>query len=284
MSLSRFVLISTVFHLLLFAVVFLTMNRQKPELKDQGIIARLITPREFAKPEKKKPVPLVPLPKPQPAIKIPQKPKHFNDTEPPNTMRHVYEPPRAAPSPPSKPETAPRANEPGAQGPKGGGTALPEEKKGPGPADSSKFGKRPGIPDLKDELFDKDVINQQIAKSAGPHLPSPKDIISFSTKEFRYIGYLERLKDKIEGIWVYPRAAAEKGIYGDLVIRFTIKRDGSLADVQVMRTSGHSILDEAAVKALKDSQPYWPLPKEWKEDTFTIDGHFVYSLSGYFIK
>ncbi len=95
---------------------------------------------------------------------------------------------------------------------------------------------------------------------------------------------MERLKDKIEGTWEYPREAAEKGIFGDLYIRFEIKKDGSLGDVKVTRTSGYTELDEAAVQALREGAPFWPLPDGWPERSLTINGHFIYTLWGSYVR
>lgn len=140
----------------------------------------------------------------------------------------------------------------------------------------------PSSKSFRERLFDKDVIGKLTQKNKEN--TKPESGITFDTKEFKYYGYMQRLKEKIEGIWRYPSDAAEKGIYGDLYIRFTIKKDGKLGAVELIRTSGHKILDDAAIKALKDAEPYWPLPEEWGRDGFTITGHFVYSIYGAYIR
>lgn len=133
-------------------------------------------------------------------------------------------------------------------------------------------------PEGKSRLFDSEVI----AKAAKGPTPSEEDArgITFDTEELKYQGYMRLLKDKIEGIWVYPREAAEKGVFGDLVIRFVIRKDGTLGSVKVLRTSGHGMLDEYAVRALRDGEPYWPLPEGWGRKSLTVTGHFIYTLYG----
>jgi len=111
-----------------------------------------------------------------------------------------------------------------------------------------------------------------------------KSSITFEVKGFKYDGYMMRLKDKIEGIWLYPSDAATRGIYGDLYLTFTIKKNGSLSKVELVRTSGYRSLDEAAMKALKDAAPYWPLPEDWKEEELTVRGHFIYSIYGIHVR
>ena len=91
------------------------------------------------------------------------------------------------------------------------------------------------------------------------------------------------LKEKIESIWQYPKEAARLGLSGDLYIKFTIKRDGKLGEIDLLRTSGHKDLDEAAMKALKDAEPFWPLPADWEKDDLEINGHFIYVYGSAFI-
>ncbi len=120
-------------------------------------------------------------------------------------------------------------------------------------------------------LFDKKTIEKYARK--GP--PMNKGL-TFDISEFKHRGYMRMLKEKIESIWKYPKEAARLGISGDLYVRFSIKRDGELGEVELLRTSGYKDLDEAAIKAVKDAEPYWPLPEDWEKDDLEIKGHFIY--------
>ncbi|RMD52199.1 MAG: energy transducer TonB, partial [Nitrospirae bacterium] len=108
--------------------------------------------------------------------------------------------------------------------------------------------------------------------------------VPFDTTEIRYVGYLERLRQRIETVWRYPIEAARAGIEGKLYIRFTILKDGRLGEVKLLRTSGFRVLDEAAIEALRDGQPYWPLPDAWNKDSLTIEGHFIYMTGRGYIR
>lgn len=134
----------------------------------------------------------------------------------------------------------------------------------------------------REKLFDKEVV-ERLAKREREDVKTDKGI-TFDTDELRYYSYMQRLKEKIEGIWRYPPEAAEKGIYGDLYIRFMIKKDGRLGNVELLRTSGYRSLDDAAMKALRDASPFWPLPDEWKKEELIITGHFIYSLYGVYLR
>jgi len=138
---------------------------------------------------------------------------------------------------------------------------------------------------LKEKLFDKGIIGDLAKKETEKGEKGEKEqIFTFETKELRYLSYLRRLKERIESIWVYPPDAIAQGIYGDLIIKFTIKKSGRLGAVELVRTSGYKNLDSAALKALRNAEPFWPLPAEWGIDAYTIEGHFIYTIYGYYIR
>jgi protein TonB len=158
-----------------------------------------------------------------------------------------------------------------------------------GGPESKVTSQKPGVlskvpePSLKEKLFDRTIIGE-LAKREIEKEKKEEKTFGFDVKDLRYLGYLQRLKEKIESIWIYPPDAATKGVYGDLVIEFTIKKNGSLGAVELIRTSGHKNLDDAAIKALRDAEPFWPLPKEWDMEAYSIVGHFVYTIYGYYIR
>ncbi len=131
-------------------------------------------------------------------------------------------------------------------------------------------------------LFDPEVVAEVLEKDKQPG--SQDSSVTFDTKELRHYSYMRKLKEKIEYVWEYPPKAASKGIYGDLLIRFVIRKDGTLGAVELLRTSGQRLLDRAAMEALRDGEPYWPLPEEWDTNSLTVTGHFIYTLHGYYVR
>ena len=120
-------------------------------------------------------------------------------------------------------------------------------------------------------LFDKKTIDKFAREGSRA-----KKGLTFDTSGFRHRGYMRMLRERIEDIWKYPKEAAQRGLSGDLFIKFTITKDGRLGETEIVRTSGHRELDEAAMKALKNAEPFWPLPDDWDKDTLEIKGHFIY--------
>ena len=54
----------------------------------------------------------------------------------------------------------------------------------------------------------------------------------------------------------YPVIAQENGIQGRVVCQFTVNKDGSLVDIEVVRSGGDQSLDKEAVRVIK-SMPKW---------------------------
>ncbi|MEE9524395.1 MAG: TonB family protein [Thermodesulfovibrionales bacterium] len=219
------------------------------------IVARVVEPFEIEPKKEESPVPRKPLPSelPRPVKKRPP----MEHDEPPKTWEGEGD--------------KRTSEEPGET--KDGDGAQPLQ------GDELKLAEKKAVEELikgqKGEIDGKDK-----EKAGGEGEPE----ITFSTQEFRYYGYKMRLKEKIQHIWRVPPEAARKGIYADLYIRFTILKNGKLGAVELLRTSGYKSLDDAAMKALRDAAPYWPLPDEWKEESFTITGHFIYGQYSYYLR
>ena len=89
------------------------------------------------------------------------------------------------------------------------------------------------------------------------------------TQEFRFARYVEDWRLKIERIGElnYPQAARDRRLYGSLVVTVSIRADGSLESVDINRSSGERILDQAAVRIVHLAAPYAPFPPDIAKDT-----------------
>jgi len=73
---------------------------------------------------------------------------------------------------------------------------------------------------------------------------------------------LRRIRQKIEQAKVYPEAARRQGIQGTVELRFRIASDGSIEAMEILRSSGHRILDEASQQTIHGAAPY-PVVRGW---------------------
>jgi len=97
--------------------------------------------------------------------------------------------------------------------------------------------------------------------------------VSSSTKEYKYATYLEAWRRKVEqiGNLNYPEEARRRRLYGNLILRVAVRADGSVEKIQVLRSSGYTILDEAAVHIVELAAPYAPFPPDIAAETDILD-------------
>jgi len=281
--LKRYIVFSIILHVVIISIaLFLIPQKKEKELKP--FIARIVTPEDTSKdinPIERKPTvqDKAKQSRPKPPSKILTKekntPKMLSAVPSSRTAKKSAIGPRALTR-----VLPPKGGQPKHLPDTGGDKGFTNTNS----ADRPDQSKTPGLKQapMRNKLFDRDII----AKLARKDQEGTKEgsSITFDTREFKYYGYMQRLREKIQNAWKYPPGAAEKGIYGDLYIEFTIKKNGRLGAVQLVRTSGYKDLDEYAIKALKDADPYWPLPDDIKEQSLTITGHFIYSLYGQYIR
>ena len=65
----------------------------------------------------------------------------------------------------------------------------------------------------------------------------------------------------------YPHAAIKNNITGKVTLEVQINSDGSVFNINVLKSSGHKILDNAAIKIVNLAAPFAPLPPEILKDT-----------------
>ncbi len=102
--------------------------------------------------------------------------------------------------------------------------------------------------------------------------------IPLDTPEPKYQDYFNKIRERIKANWIYPRQAGDRGIEGELLIEFHIAKDGRLSHIELRHSSGVSILDDAALTAVKLAQPFPPVPDEIARQTLAINGQFRYQI------
>ena len=104
-------------------------------------------------------------------------------------------------------------------------------------------------------------------------------IVSLNTRAFKYIDYFSHIKKAVELVWTYPDEAIVQGYHGSSVVRFTLKSTGELEEIKVIRSSGHKVLDDEALIAVKVAAPYNAFPKNLDKKKLHIVATFIYQPS-----
>jgi len=135
------------------------------------------------------------------------------------------------------------------------------------------------LPSLKALIPSYDRLAMQISSPDTSRDVEIGNAVSLNTTEFKYISYFSKVKGQIQMVWKYPELARREGVKGVLTLKFSINHDGSLKGVNLLRSSGSSLLDRAAIKAIRDAVPFFPLPDNLGE-VLDVVANFEYELSG----
>ena len=116
-------------------------------------------------------------------------------------------------------------------------------------------------------------IEGQISRQMEEYNQRPrKKFIGARVEEYRFAQYVEDWRQKIEriGNLNYPDAAKGR-LYGSLVLTVIIKANGDLERVEVNRSSGKTLLDDAARRIVQMSAPYAAFPESIRRDTDVLE-------------
>jgi len=107
-----------------------------------------------------------------------------------------------------------------------------------------------------------DQLKKDIAKRPR------EEYLNANTQEYNRAAYLEAWKTKVENIGNinYPDEAKRREIYGQLLLDVVINSDGSVKRIDLLRSSGHKILDDAAIRIVTMAAPFAPFPEHIRKD------------------
>jgi protein TonB len=116
-------------------------------------------------------------------------------------------------------------------------------------------------------------IEGQISRQLEEYNQRPrKKFIGARVEEYRFAQYVEDWRQKIEriGNLNYPDAAKGR-LYGSLVLTVIIKSNGDLDRVEINRSSGQRLLDDAARRIVQMSAPFAAFPEAIRRDTDVLE-------------
>lgn len=107
-------------------------------------------------------------------------------------------------------------------------------------------------------------IERELAKKIEQYAKKPRSkYISSSSKAYEYAPYIHKWVKKIErtGDLNYPEKAKRKNFQGNVMLTVGIKKDGTVHEVKIIKSSGYRFLDQAAKHIVELAQPFDPLPE-----------------------
>ena len=115
-----------------------------------------------------------------------------------------------------------------------------------------------------------DLLTAEIDFRSETQSKKPRrKFINSSTQEYKYASYLTAWRKKVESIGNlnYPEEAKKKKIYGNILMTVILKPDGKVSSIKIRKSSGHKVLDDAAIRIVNLASPFAPFPKNIRQET-----------------
>ena len=110
--------------------------------------------------------------------------------------------------------------------------------------------------------IEEEPIPIDLAPSGPPVVEDPDEIKEFVEVQAAFKGGMEKWYEYLKKNLKYPTQARRIGLEGTVIVRFVVNTDGSIQDVELVRTVGGGC-DEVALDVIKNS-PNW-LPGRMKD-------------------
>jgi protein TonB len=173
-----------------------------------------------------------------------------------------------------KPEAPPVPKAPEMVAPEPAAKPAAKTPKADKPVDKSSSRKPTSGPEIKAGAARVDTEGAAIpfgglTRPSGGGTPNQGAFTDFAN--FCCPTYLTQMTDLIRRNW-----NQNQGAPGQVQVKFTIRRDGTLTDVLVEKPSGAALLDLESQRAILKTNKLPPLPREFSENTLTVHLIFEY--------
>ncbi len=157
----------------------------------------------------------------------------------------------------------------------------------PREASATEIGREAPPPPPHQPLQERSVVVERPLPTLKELLPPPtyslhedggpeQSSVSLYTTDPKYTTYVGRIRQSIESEWQYPEIALRYGLQGKLALEFTILGNGQLEGLRLLRSSGSSLLDDEALRAIKAAAPFPAIPPWIKPNPLRITATMEY--------
>ena len=96
--------------------------------------------------------------------------------------------------------------------------------------------------------------------------------VQASFTNFPYPWYITQVRNALWSAWQKTKPKNNNGL--TVLVSFNIDRNGAVYEVQIERSSKYDAYDYAAMSAVKNSDPYPPLPEDFGKEILTVTVEF----------
>lgn len=101
----------------------------------------------------------------------------------------------------------------------------------------------------------KHIVKHKYGRGVVVEAPAPPEVFVTVELQPEFVGGLTGLEKYLSQVLHYPALAKEAGVQGKVLVRFMVMEDGSINNIQVVRSIGYGC-DEEAQRVVK-AMPRW---------------------------
>lgn len=117
-----------------------------------------------------------------------------------------------------------------------------------------------------------------VSKRPAPPTARPTQTVAPATQDLQR-RYLAMVSAALQRHKRYPRTARRRGLSGKVVLTFVVLPDGQVTDARIADSTGHTILNNAALRALRRATPLPPFPSALKRPSLRVTIPILYELT-----
>ncbi len=136
----------------------------------------------------------------------------------------------------------------------------------------------PSAPVAPPPVTSAPVVPQAPVTAPQPKAPPPQPKVDEGRERNLIEKYQQDVSARIKQFEKYPLIATRRHWEGTTVVQLVVASDGKVTGVSIVESSGHEILDEAAVKMIREASPLPPLPEGLRGRDRTIQVPIKFKL------
>lgn len=118
-------------------------------------------------------------------------------------------------------------------------------------------------------------LEAQLAREKEAYAKRPKvrQLTSVSTRESFDALYVEAFRREVEAVGTrnFPEQALQERKFGQVRLMVALDPDGAIREIEILQSSGHRFLDDAAVRSVRLAAPFAPFPAEMRRITDILE-------------
>lgn len=118
-------------------------------------------------------------------------------------------------------------------------------------------------------------LEAQLAREKEAYAKRPKvrQLTSVSTRESFDALYVEAFRREVEkvGTETFPQQAMRDRTFGQVRLMVALNPNGHVREIEVLKSSGYEVLDQAAMRSVRLAAPFAPFPPEMRKITDILE-------------